>query len=381
MQKKLRVFETFAGIGAQHKALENIKKKSNGKFDYEVVAISEWDISALLVYNAIHGLNTKTLKANKDLTHMTFSKDGKTPYDINKLSQEEYIQLKEACDNLNNIGSIVDIHAKDIPDHDLLTYSFPCQDLSIASMGKSKGMKKGSNTRSGLLWEIERILKELNEEDRLPDFLLMENVPAIKNSNHIDDFNSWLKELKNLGYESEDFILNAQDFGIPQKRKRCFCISVKKDKYNINNFTKSNILNHKPKKDIVLKDIINLGSKYEDEVLLSIPNNTPSRRKMQKENDDLDKINVVRTITTKQDRHPNAGMKKHNLKNIDKNKFMYRFLTPRECYMLMGFTNEDFDKVKTLNLRKEKLYQQAGNSIVVNILEAIFMLILKEFYD
>ncbi|AHF57684.1 putative cytosine-specific methyltransferase (truncated) [Spiroplasma eriocheiris CCTCC M 207170] len=104
------------------------------------------------------------------------------------------------------MGSIKNIKANDLNfDFDLLTYSFPCQDLSIANMGRAKGMKKGDNTRSGLLWEIQRILNELKELsiNRLPKYLLLENVPNMLNDKHIVDYNEWINYLNDeLGYKT-----------------------------------------------------------------------------------------------------------------------------------------------------------------------------------
>lgn len=103
----------------------------------------------------------------------------------------------------------------------LMTYSFPCQDLSLA--GSQKGMAKGSGTRSGLLWEVERLLKECSE---LPDILLMENVPAVIGKKNIDDFNQWTDFLESIGYQNYVQVLNATDYGVAQNRRRCFMVSV-----------------------------------------------------------------------------------------------------------------------------------------------------------
>lgn len=103
----------------------------------------------------------------------------------------------------------------------IMTYSFPCQDLSVA--GKGAGMTKGSGTRSGLLWEVERLLNEVEE---LPQILLMENVPQVHGKKNIDDFNQWLNSLEWKGYKNYYQDLNAKDYGVAQSRNRCFCVSV-----------------------------------------------------------------------------------------------------------------------------------------------------------
>lgn len=90
-------------------------------------------------------------------------------------------------------------------------------------------MEKGSGTRSGLLWEVERLLKEcyeLNGSEGLPAVLLLENVPQVHGTKNRDSFNAWLNFLSSLGYKSFWKDLNAKDFGIPQSRNRCFCVSI-----------------------------------------------------------------------------------------------------------------------------------------------------------
>lgn len=374
--KKLRVFETFAGIGAQHKALERLKE--NNILNYEIVATSEWDIDAILAYDAIHTLKPK--KKLLSIDNYTFSRDGKTPTLLSKVEETKYLKLKQASNNINNLGSITEIQAKDIPDFDLLTYSFPCQDLSIASMGRGKGMKRGEGTRSGLVWEIERILRGLKREKRLPKYLLMENVQAICNKKNIDDLNEWFKFLESLGYYTHYELLNAIDFGIPQKRIRFFAVSILNEDKNIFEDIEINYANYCKKhniKKLTLENMFKVTGKFNDELALAQPNDTPSRRRMREQNAKLETkgLEHIRTLTTKQDRHPNAGMKEYKAQS--KGKADFRFLTPRECYMLMGFESKDFDKVKKLDLSQIKLYQQAGNSIVVNVLEAIFLQIAK----
>ena len=99
-----------------------------------------------------------------------------------------------------------------------------CQDLSLA--GNRKGMSRESGTRSGLLWEVERILNELKDLNQLPQILLMENVPEVIGKRNIKDFEKWYHFLTNLGYSSYYKVLNAKYFGIPQNRNRCFMISI-----------------------------------------------------------------------------------------------------------------------------------------------------------
>ncbi len=119
------------------------------------------------------------------------------------------------------------------------------------------------------------------------------------------------------------------------------------------------------------------NSKLLEEFEYATPNDTNSRRKMAEKNKDLTQRNLTRvnTLTTKQDRHPNLGM--IDFESKQENKLHKRFITPREAYQIMGFDFKDFDKVRPLWLKeniltKESLYRQAGNSIAVKVLEAIF---------
>lgn len=178
IDKPIRLIELFAGIGSQAKALKNLGA------NFEHWKVVEFDKYAMRSYNAIHGTNF-------------------------------------------DVSDIRDIHAADLEIKDtdkycyILTYSFPCQDLSIA--GAQKGMTKGSNTRSGLLWEVERILDEC---ENLPQVLLMENVPQVIGKKNIKDFQAWRSKLEKLGYSNFVQLLNAKDYGVPQNRNRCFMVSI-----------------------------------------------------------------------------------------------------------------------------------------------------------
>ena len=168
----LRLIELFAGIGSQTQALTNIG------VPHTVVGISEIDKYAIQSYEAMHG-------------------------------------------KVNNFGDIRAIKA--LPSADLWTYSFPCQDISVA--GKGAGIKEG--TRSGLLFEVERLLNIANDEGTLPKYLLLENVKNLVSKRFIADFNRWLEFLESLGYKNYWQILNAKDYGIPQNRERVFCVSIR----------------------------------------------------------------------------------------------------------------------------------------------------------
>ncbi len=370
--KKIRVFETFSGIGAQNKALKNLG------LDYEIVATSDWFVDAILAYDAIHCKDKKIKvpsyeKQLEYLSKFTFSCDSVKPYpNISKKSPKEIEKLYIANKRTKNLGSITEIKAKNIPDHDLLTYSFPCQDLSTG--GKTKGMGKGSGTRSGLLWEIERILNELSEENRLPKYLLMENVKAILAQSNEKDFEMWKSFLDNLGYKNEIMVLSGIHFGIPQDRARCFMVSVLgKKKTQIEKRLKKDLYPLKDISKFLRTDYTNKVYKKEaDEAQLP---RTKSRELMWNINKrDIENLTYFNTITCNMDRQNNAGMILYD----GPKGHSYRLLTAREAFLLMGFSEEDFENVKKLGLSYRKMIKLAGNSIVVPVLEAIFKEMFKE---
>ena len=178
----LRLIELFAGIGSQAKALTNLG------IEFEHWFVCEFDKYAIASYNAIHNTNFNT----SDVTKITAT-------DLNIVETDKYTYL--------------------------LTYSFPCQDLSLA--GKQAGMEKNSGTRSGLLWEVERLL---NECDELPQILLMENVPQVHGTKNKEHFDKWIEYLESKGYKNYWQDLNAKNYGIPQNRNRCFMVSVLDDR-------------------------------------------------------------------------------------------------------------------------------------------------------
>ena len=170
----IRLFSLFSGIGAFEKALERLK------IPYELVGFSEIDKFAIESYCAIHNVS-----------------------------------------KVKNYGDIKNIDADTLPDFDLLTWGFPCQDVSIA--GKMEGIEEG-RTRSGLYFEGYRILKA-----KMPKYSVIENVKNLTGKRFKKQFDSILKDLSDLGYTNYWKVLNAKDFGIPQNRERVFIISIRND--------------------------------------------------------------------------------------------------------------------------------------------------------
>ena len=399
----LKVIETFSGIGSQAQALRNIKA------NFSVEAIVEWEIGALYAYDIIHNgkQNLESLRHHTRgsiidiLSNYNLSSDGKQQMTARSLQSLNMAQLKAILAAINR--TITSIHASQLPEADLLTYSFPCQDLSKSGYWHNNqgGIDRNANNRSTLLWQIERLLKEYIEIGKsLPTFLLMENVSDILSEKHSHNFNEWKEFLNNLGYKNFIYTLNSSNFGIPQSRVRTYMISIKIKNKNEGNriekyFYKNNLENKVTNERKSISNYLKLDysvDKYRREAIDSTPMFTPSRKKILDLNrklgiDSRPYNNVVaRTITTKQDRHPNSGIILYNdIILTEKNRY-YRNLTPRECFLLMGFDEESFEELMNNNiifengnkiLPNSKLIRLAGNSIVVDVLEKIFEQIIE----
>lgn len=178
IDKPVRLIELFAGIGSQAMALKTLG------VNFEHYKVVEFDKHAIASYNAIHSTNFPAI-------------------DITKISGKDL----EIVDKINYCY--------------IMTYSFPCTDLSVA--GKMMGMAEGSGTSSSLLWEVKRLLEESEE---LPQVLLMENVPQVHSKSNMPHFQKWLDLLLNLGYSSFWQDMNAKDYGVAQSRNRTIVMSI-----------------------------------------------------------------------------------------------------------------------------------------------------------
>ena len=345
---KLKVLELFGGIGACSKALEKLE------IDYEIADYVEIDKYAVKSFNAMHDTNFE-------------------PQDI--------------CE-----------WDKDI-EVDLIMHGSPCQSISLA--GLQHGADKGSGTRSSLMWETVRIVEKLK-----PKYVIWENVKNLLSKKHRHNFDAYLDTIEKLGYTNYYQVLNAKDYGIPQNRERVFTISILgNEKYEF-----------PPKQELKLKLKDMLEDEVDEKYYLS--------EKMVKyisavgtanfRNPDC-KINldIARPITT--DPNKRAGTTNYLSDELPSNYDLrvikdgglyenrqagsiynknglcptitteasqnwnillndcprIRKLTPKECWKLMGFDANDFEKAKSSGNSDTQLYKQAGNSIVVNVLEAI----------
>lgn len=371
MSKSLQVLSLFSGIGAYEKALTKIN------VDYQVIYYSEIDKYASKVYSVIHNI------------------------------PEEF-----------NLGDITTVNEKELPDFDLVTYSFPCQDISLA--GKQKGLidENGNKTRSGLLFDALRIIKY-----KKPKYAITENVKGLVTKKFRKDFEWFLRELESYGYNNYWKVLNAKDYGIPQNRERVFVISIRKDikksfefpppiglkkklvdileqqvdeKYYIDDKTthiflksfKYDMLEIKSNNIILVgsldikgyKSIRRVYSPYG--IAPTLTTMTGGNRQPKIILRDNGKWVIKHDdITTCLDANYHKGIDNHRARATILSEYKIRKLTPLECWRLMGFNDEDFWKAKnTLNTYfyygKDKsdtqLYKMAGNSIVVDVLMYIF---------
>ncbi|MEF9967797.1 DNA cytosine methyltransferase [Anaerorhabdus sp.] len=338
---KLKILELFGGIGAPRKALENLGVDVKS-IDY--VEILPYAVTA---YNAMYDNNYKPQSV--------------LDWNINV---------------------------------DLLIHGSPCQDFSNA--GKN-------DLKSGRSILYERTLEIIDRELKpRPKYVIWENVKGLIGKKHIKHYQHYIKKMESFGYINYTGILNSLDFGIPQNRERVFTISIRND---ISKWFNFEVLRKRPMQPLInfLEDNPQAIDGY-DVV-------QPSMIKSIETGKTTIAMTYVNTITTKVVRwntslvwkdytnfyvYPRGTDGKlingsHNrawkedkyigcipaskipqISKIEDKHLLFRYLTQRECFRLMGFTDEDFDKILLKKIPKNTLYKLAGNSIVVQVLEAIF---------
>jgi len=392
--EKLKHFSLFSGIESFKKALTNLG------IDNELVGYSEFDKYASVALSAIHGVSEEL-----------------------------------------NYGDITKIDETKVPDCDLITYGFPCQDISVA--GHQKGIVEGE-TRSGLLYDALRIIKY-----KMPKYAIAENVKNLVGKKFKDDFNSLLEELDSYGYNNYWQVLNAKDYGIPQNRERVFIVSIRKDaddgkfefpkpydsglrlkdlledeveeKYYIDNERTNILLNNLKDKEmlpgginvskqgkvfdgstevascLLARDYKGLGN--QSMTAVAEPNRLgglyDKDGKRRQAGAVWDKESTEPTLDTMQGGHREplivasrgrVGKEVAQTLTTSCNQatlehdYKIRKLTPKECWRLMGFTDEDYHKARQAledrfynggDRSNSQMYKMAGNSIVVNVLEGI----------
>ena len=398
----ITINELFSGIGAQVAALKRLG------VEYETVGISEIDRFAIQSYEAING---KT----------------------------------------RNYGDISKVEALDYAD--LWTYSFPCTDISLA--GKQEGLtdKTGKQTRSGLLFEVERLLKKSVEDGNQPKYLLLENVKNLVGKKFKPEFDKWLKTLDSLGYNNYWKVLNAKDYGVPQNRERVFVVSIRKDvdthgytfpkplklERRLKDVLETNVDEKFYLKQDLAKSFVERLSERDvsntircggagsvdkkhtlDLVVASTQKNAykgstdgsyPLTAAMGMGGGQIPMIvnggnknfsqhtqnSVAEPFVLEKGIGHNPVSKKFEFDGFHENKpcptllatdykcpkcysdgVRIRKLTPKECWRLMDFTDEEFEAAEKAGVSKTQLYKQAGNSIVVSVLSGIFNNLLGE---
>ena len=477
INKPIRLITLFSGYDSQALALKYLG------VDFELYKTCEWAVKSIQALKDLHfpyDNNDYSLTLDIDeVKEFLFKKGISSNYNdpmnkkqIDRMSEQYARKIFNNIIATRNLVNIQQVKGKQLEIRDtdkytyIMTYSFPCQDLSLA--GKGKGMSDTS-TRSGMLWEVERILTELKDK---PQMLLMENVPQVHNEENIKDFKKWITRLEELGYKNYCQDLIATDYGIPQTRNRTFMISLLGDynytfpkpiplklrlkdmlednvdeKYYLSDKMINYVLNRTPigEKDNYANNIIgndaeknagtittkgsNSGTScrscdnfivdnmtqndVDEQIYLKVRNanskgyleategdgiNIQARMEYQRGNVQKGKAHTLNTMGGENegvvvlgnyspsnheasriiDSEYSAPTIKENHGTINATQtsdLRIRKLTPRECFRLMGVKDEDFEKCAK-NQSDSSLYHLAGDSIVVNVLMAIFKEVL-----
>lgn len=241
IDKPIRVISMFSGYDSQYLGLRYLEK------DVESWRTCEWAVKSIQALKDAHFADDNTdysqgmtdLEVYEYLYNRGISANYNEPMTFEQIKRLGSVKARAVFNNIkatHNLVNIQQVHGDDlgIVDTDkycyIMTYSFPCQDLSLA--GKGAGMAKGSGTRSGMLWEVERILDEIVAVGgELPQVLLMENVPEVIGTKNMPNFVQWRDKLEKIGYKCYWKVLNAKDYGVPQNRERCFMVSILGDYY------------------------------------------------------------------------------------------------------------------------------------------------------
>ena len=328
----MKYLSLFSGIGAFEKALDNLNVA------YDLVGYCEIEKNASKAYSAIHDV-PETM----------------------------------------NFGDITQIDEKALPkDINLITYGFPCQDISLAGTKKGLFNEDGSPTRSGLFFDALRIIEETK-----PNIAIAENVKNLTSKSFAKQFGIVLDSLEQAGYNNYWKVLSANEYGIPQKRERVYLISIRKDIDN-GMFTFPKGFDN----GMRLKDIVeeNVDAQYylTDKQIESIYNWKAFQRPFKRI---CGKESICPTITARGAGEYHSGMVLYsatllNDTNCEKNRtkeqtieyvktLAPRVLTEREAFRVIGFPDESYEKAVAVGIKKRELYRQAGNSIAIPVVEHI----------
>lgn len=302
---QLKVFTAFSGYDSQCMALDRLG------IGYELVGWSEIDKYAIQAHNAV------------------------------------YPQYRD-----RNFGDICHIDWDKVPDFDLFTYSFPCTDISTA--GKQVGLEKGSGTRSSLLWECEKAI-----ENKMPKYLLMENVKALVSKKFINHFNEWVSYLQSIGYSNFWKLINAKDYGVPQNRERVFMISI----LGVNEYYEfpRTFKLKKRLKDVLENNIEDYYMKHPANKWI-LSDKAKRTLKMRYASIDSD---IAICVTAR-------GFISWNCTYVTRKDGNITILTNKEVFRLMGISDYDIERIQASGISYSHQYYMAGNSIVVDVLFYIF---------
>lgn len=289
--------------------------------------------------------------------------------EFDKFAQKSYRAMYDT-ERLWFADDVRKVRGWDVPKADLWTFGFPCQDVSVA--GKRKGLKEG--TRSGLFYEMMRLLDEHKENK--PEWIMCENV---KNLLSIDEGRGFLEvvcEMAERGYTIEWKVYNSKDYGVPQNRERVHIVGHYGDSSG------QPLLPIKRESTAALRQIIGgyQGQRVYDGAKISITLSSQSggfavRTGLYTFADINKKGNVQTTDTARallaryNKGQPNRTAECSSMLELDE-PIRIRKLTPRECFRLQGFTDEQFDRAAAVN-SENQLYKQAGNAVTVNVVEEI----------
>ena len=376
----MKLLSLFSGIGAFEKALQNIN------MNYDLVNYCEIDKFAARAYSIIHGVDPSL-----------------------------------------NLGDITKVDEKALPkDIDLLTYGFPCQDISVCGTMRGLTDSAGNKTRSGLFFDALRIIKETQ-----PKIAIAENVKNLTSKGMKGVLDTVLTGLSDAGYTNCFRVLNAMNYGLPQNRERVFIVSVRNDIKKQVQFppevplehTMADYLEHDVDEKYFLsaektKYVIRHHEKHRQQIcdlpgdvcrtLLARDNSDPkvikiaadlNKYKYESDNRIYSTEGSVPTLRAHSSRPTMIEVASLNCNNFaSKDRIFspegisptlmtvsgggnavkiedgvrYRYLTPREYWRLIGFDDIDVDKLLAAGISKSQLYKMAGNSIAVPVLEAIF---------
>lgn len=344
--EKLKLLSLFSGIGAFEKAFKNCN------IPFKTVNWCEFDSHACKSYCAIHNETEN-----------------------------------------NNLGDVTEIDETKLLDFDVMTYGFPCQSFSNAGLRLGfEDLDKGD-----LFFHSMRIAKY-----KQPKYLIAENVKGLVNHDKGNTLKTILNTLDYIGYNNYYQILNAKDYGVPQKRQRVFIVSIRKDidKGNFQfptpfdnglrlmHYLEQNADDkyylHKTK-DYFIKHSFEMESKgngfrFKPHVLnkaeyaFTITTRAGGRMDDNFVIDNIRSDNPIFEFSMKNPEFAHLEL----LDTIDINKYHIRRLTPLECFRLMGFANDDFQAAQSV-VTQTQLYKQAGNSICVPVLEAIYKNLFQDY--